>query len=87
MIRLPGEVENAGTLFAHSFVFCVVEVVNAFDDRASRRGDVIPLLVTSTDFVSAGCNRDVMEGVTPLEESLSSAVSIMIALSFKVGLV
>lgn len=52
MIRLPGEVEYVGTFFVHSFVFCVVVVVNAFDDSASRRGDVMPLLATGDDFVS-----------------------------------
>jgi hypothetical protein len=76
VIRFPGEDEYAGTFLAQSFVFCVVEFVNAFDDRASRRGDVIPLLATGTGFVSVGLNRAASVDGDGLEVSLSPRISL-----------
>jgi hypothetical protein len=38
---LLGDVENAGTFFAHSLVFWEGDGVRDADDNASKRGDVI----------------------------------------------
>ena len=54
LIRLFGELENAGTFFAHSFVLCATEEPWEVDDSASNIGDATELSfgVDSIDFVS-----------------------------------
>lgn len=59
-----GEVEYAGTFFAHSFVFCEVDGAKAADDSASRRGDVtgLPFDVEAAGFMSGDWTGDGVAG-------------------------
>jgi len=80
VIKFPGELENAGTFLAHSFVFWALEVaVKAFDERASRRGDVIdvPFVLVRGFFISEGMALgERPEFITGLGLSLSTQVSL-----------
>jgi hypothetical protein len=53
-MRLFGEVENAGTFLAHSFVFCDGERSKAAEDNASSNGDItgFPFEGVPTGFIS-----------------------------------
>jgi hypothetical protein len=77
LIRLlvPGELEKAGILFAHSFVFCEEDRSSAAEDKASSTGEVMrfPFEGEPTGFISGDWTRVDANGLF-LSNSQSAAI-------------